>query len=94
MTQNDTNSFMKQTEPVNYKMETAQSMMDTKNLGIIQDQMYHEALPTRRAGYTPKYSVSSPSRTWQTVLPSTTSSTLTRCKTTWTATSNCKRSDI
>ena len=37
MTQNDTNSFMKQTEPVNYKMETAQSMMDTKNLGIIQD---------------------------------------------------------
>lgn len=27
MTQNDTNSFMKQTEPVNYKMETAQSMM-------------------------------------------------------------------
>ena len=44
MTQNDTSSFMKQTEPVNYKMETAQSMMDTKNLGIIQDQMYHEAL--------------------------------------------------
>ena len=39
MTQNDTNSFMKQTEPVNYKMETAQSMMDTKNLGIIQDQI-------------------------------------------------------
>ena len=91
MTQNDTSSFMKQTEPVNYKMETAQSMMDTKNLGIIQDQMYHEALAYKKSR---KYSASSPSRTWQTVLPSTTSSTLTRCKTTWTATSNCKRSDI
>ena len=49
MTQNDTNSFMKQTEPVNYKMETAQSMMDTKNLGIIQDQMYHEALAYKKS---------------------------------------------
>lgn len=48
MTQNDTSSFMKQTEPVNYKMETAQSMMDTKNLGIIQDQMYHEALAYKK----------------------------------------------
>ena len=43
MTQNDTNSFMKQTEPVNYKMETAQSMMDTK------DQMYHEALAYKKS---------------------------------------------
>ena len=44
MTQNDTSSFMKQTEPVNYKMETAQSMMDTKNLG-----MYHEALAYKKS---------------------------------------------
>ena len=44
MTQNDTSSFMKQTEPVNYKMETAQSMMDTKNQGIKQDNINHEAL--------------------------------------------------
>lgn len=94
MTQNDTNSFMKQTEPVNYKMETAQSMMDTKNLGIIQDQMYHEALAYKKSRIYAEILSEQPSRTWQTVLPSTTSSTLTRCKTTWTATSNCKRSDI
>lgn len=49
MTQSSTNSFMRQTEPSGYKMETAQSMMDTKNLGIIQDQMHHEALAYKKS---------------------------------------------
>ena len=94
MTQNDTSSFMKQTEPVNYKMETAQSMMDTKNLGIIQDQMYHEALAYKKSRIYAEILSEQPLKDMANRFAQHTSSTLTRCKTTWTATSNCKRSDI
>ncbi len=91
MTQNDTSSFMKQTEPVNYKMETAQSMMDTKNLGIIQDQMYHEALAYKKSRIYAEILSEQPLKDMANRFAQHHKQHLTRCKTTWTATSNLQK---
>ena len=45
--QNNSCSFMRQTEPGNFNMEAAASI-DSKNLDIIKDQMQHEALAYKK----------------------------------------------
>lgn len=45
--QNNSSSFMQQTEPKDFNMETAASI-DSKNLDIIKDQMHHEALAYKK----------------------------------------------
>lgn len=50
MTHNDNGAspFMRQTDPKSFNAEAAASM-DTKNLDILKDQMYHEALAYKKS---------------------------------------------